>query len=78
MMKKMLMGVALIGLLGQAHAADQQTNQSTPPTTSGKLGVVDCYIMVPDKNGKWKPETVQIHGKNTGGGLKECSAVSPN
>ena len=77
MMKKMLMGVALIGLLGQAHAADQQTNQPIPLADPGKTGPVPCYIMALDKNGKWDRVLVRMHGKNPGGAIKDCTDL-PN
>jgi hypothetical protein len=77
-MRKLLTGVALVVPLciGQAYAADQQTNQTPPLATSGEPGTVQCYIMAPDKTGKYERTTVTMYGKNDPGGpTKYCAEL---
>jgi hypothetical protein len=68
---------AVIISTGAVLAADQQTNQPIPLADPGKTGPVPCYIMAPDKNGKWDRVLVRMHGKNPGGAIKDCTDL-PN
>jgi hypothetical protein len=76
MMKKVLMGIALLGFLGQAHASNQQTNQTPPLADPGEPGTVQCYIVVSGKDGKPEKVIATMYGKNNpGGAIKDCAAL---